>query len=438
MRRRVRENALIASLGVLASATMAWLGLYGFAWNDYEVEARPSFEALVHGHLLLFLRDAPVYGGSLVERAPFALLPGLWGGGELAVYRMVALPCLLAAAATRGVAGGRDARAAPLSPRARDRAGGVRGQPAHAARAGTRPPRGSPRRGAVRGGGAARAAGTAAVGRVGAGSRRSPTRSGRCWRWGRCCSRCPRGARSALPWPPRSQAWFWRRWRSSLRARSSPPRAAPRRPPARSSSRGRCGGSSATTGPRCMACSAALKPGFRTAPGWVGRASHPLIVALSLPLAGLFWWRRRGEAPPATDALGLLALLLLLRCMLDTWDVSYYPLAVPVRAARLGDRRSAPRVDACEPAPAAARGVVHDARVAELPVAARARSARTPNLRSSSPGRCRSPLLWECACMRREESSGCSSVSAARTGAAGRSLPESPLRRPRSAPWAAR
>jgi Glycosyltransferase family 87 len=79
-------------------AAMAWLGLYGFAWNDYDTEARPTFDALVHGHVLEFLRLAPAYGGSLVERAPFALLPGLWGGGELAVYRMVALPCLLATA----------------------------------------------------------------------------------------------------------------------------------------------------------------------------------------------------------------------------------------------------------------------------------------------------------------------------------------------------
>ena len=78
---------------------MAWLGLYGFAWNDYDTEARPAFDALTHGHVLEFLRLAPAYGGSLVERAPFALLPGLWGGGQLAVYRMVALPCLLAAAA---------------------------------------------------------------------------------------------------------------------------------------------------------------------------------------------------------------------------------------------------------------------------------------------------------------------------------------------------
>src|SRR5207302_1610880 len=36
--------------------------------------------------------------GSLIERSPFALLPGLWGGGALAVYRAVAVPCLLAAA----------------------------------------------------------------------------------------------------------------------------------------------------------------------------------------------------------------------------------------------------------------------------------------------------------------------------------------------------
>jgi len=99
MRLRVRENALCAFLAGAGVATMAWLGLYGFAWNDYDNEARPAFEALVQGHVLSFLRLVPAYGGSLVERAPFALLPGLWGGGQLAVYRMVALPCLLATAA---------------------------------------------------------------------------------------------------------------------------------------------------------------------------------------------------------------------------------------------------------------------------------------------------------------------------------------------------
>ena len=41
---------------------------------------------------------APAYGGSLELRAPFALLPGLWGGGEVAVYRAVSMACLIAAA----------------------------------------------------------------------------------------------------------------------------------------------------------------------------------------------------------------------------------------------------------------------------------------------------------------------------------------------------
>src|SRR5207302_3873578 len=102
MRRAVRENALCALVAACCSAALAWLGLYGFAWNDYDNEVRPALDALVHGHLGGFLQLAPAYGGSLVERAPFALLGHLWGGGELAVYRMMALPCLLAAAALGG------------------------------------------------------------------------------------------------------------------------------------------------------------------------------------------------------------------------------------------------------------------------------------------------------------------------------------------------
>ena len=96
---RLRENASWIGFTGLCTALMAWLGLYGFAWNDYENEARPAFEALVHGHLQSFLQLAPAYGGSLVLRAPFALATDLWGGGELAVYRMVSLPGLLACAA---------------------------------------------------------------------------------------------------------------------------------------------------------------------------------------------------------------------------------------------------------------------------------------------------------------------------------------------------
>jgi len=98
MRRAVRENALCAFLAGVGCSTIAWLGLYGFAWNDYDTEAQPAVQALTSGHLQQFLQLAPAYGGSLIERAPLALIPGLWGGGALAVYRMLALPALLAAA----------------------------------------------------------------------------------------------------------------------------------------------------------------------------------------------------------------------------------------------------------------------------------------------------------------------------------------------------
>jgi len=57
------------------------------------------------------------------------------------------------------------------------------------------------------------------------------------------------------------------------------------------------------------------------APAWVGVVSHPLIVLLPIPLAALLW-RRRDRRPD--DALLLLALLFLLRCLLDTWNNDYY------------------------------------------------------------------------------------------------------------------
>ena len=66
------------------------------------------------------------------------------------------------------------------------------------------------------------------------------------------------------------------------------------------------------------------KPGYRVAPGWIGGVSHPLILAVGAVVTVALWLRSRrlGER----DALLALALLLLLRCLLDTWDVVYYPL----------------------------------------------------------------------------------------------------------------
>jgi hypothetical protein len=62
-----------------------------------------------------------------------------------------------------------------------------------------------------------------------------------------------------------------------------------------------------------------------TSPAWLAPIPHPLIVLLAAPLSALWWWRS-GHARPREDALLLLALLGLERCMLDPWDLGYYHL----------------------------------------------------------------------------------------------------------------
>lgn len=84
---------------LLCVLVLGWLGLAGFALSDYDLEAADAFWALRTGDLDTFFSLAPAYGGSFVLRAPFAWLTALWGGGELAVYRAVSLPGMLACAA---------------------------------------------------------------------------------------------------------------------------------------------------------------------------------------------------------------------------------------------------------------------------------------------------------------------------------------------------
>jgi hypothetical protein len=66
--------------------------------NDFYREAWPAYAALFHGHVLEFLRLGPAYVGSLVLRAPVAMIPSAWGGTR-AVYFASAIPCLLAVVA---------------------------------------------------------------------------------------------------------------------------------------------------------------------------------------------------------------------------------------------------------------------------------------------------------------------------------------------------
>jgi hypothetical protein len=96
MASRTRLDPAALAVALAGALVVAWMGLREFAFSDYELEALPSFTALAHGDVGGFFAAMPVYGGSLVIRAPFALLPDLWGGGSLAVYRSVAVPGLLA------------------------------------------------------------------------------------------------------------------------------------------------------------------------------------------------------------------------------------------------------------------------------------------------------------------------------------------------------
>lgn len=84
-------------LGAVVLALMAASTLLTVAFTDYEAEALPAVSQLTAGHLGGFLGALPAYGGSLILRAPLALAAHAAGGGELAVYRVLALPCLAAA-----------------------------------------------------------------------------------------------------------------------------------------------------------------------------------------------------------------------------------------------------------------------------------------------------------------------------------------------------
>lgn len=327
MRRIARENALCALVALAACATLAYLGLESFLWNDYETEAAPAFAALVHGHLELFLRLAPAYGGSLIERAPFALLPGLWGGGALAVYRAAAAPCLLASAALgvwllarmRRERRPRTARALalllcvanPITLQAlevghpEELLGACACVAAVLLAAADRPAWAAlllglaiankewallaagptllalePRRRLACAAGALAVAGVvlAPLVLVGSGGFTAATHA----------TATP-GATIFQPW----QVWWFL----------------------------------GEHGPLVHGLFGQPKPGYRTGPAWTSTLAHPLILLCGAVLSLALRLRERRDGPTGErTALLALALLLLLRCVLDTWDTFYYLL----------------------------------------------------------------------------------------------------------------
>lgn len=326
---RVRPHVPAFFGAVLGVAAIAWLGLIDFGWNDYAWEANPAFDALAHGDVGLFLTLCPAYGGSFILRAPFALVPHLWGGGDLAVYRAIAVPALAGSVALAvWLAAKMRAAGQPLLIRATAIGLCTAGPVAeHALEIGHAEE--------IMGGLLCTAA-------ILAGLKHR-------WVW----------AGILLGLAVATKAWALvavtpvllavgpRWWRTALV--SAAVTAAVLAPLALGSNgnfRATTGAMSQTGGifqPAQLFWFAGdnttvvrgmdrqVKAGYRTPPQWVTGFTHPLIVIVGLALP-LLWLIRRRRRDPG-DLVLLLALTLHLRCVLDTWNVGYY--AVPMLFALL-------------------------------------------------------------------------------------------------------
>lgn len=342
---RSRERAFALAMAAVGVACMSWLGLYGFAWNDYEVEALPAMQALVHGHFASFAQLAPSYGGSLLLRAPFAFLPSLWGGGSLAVYQAVSIPCLIAAALL-GLRLCSSMRRAGHGKLARGLALGLCVANPVTLRA-------------LELGHADELLGATLC--VTAVLLASSSRSGSTIR----AAIDPRAilAGICLGFAIASKEWAliavgpvllsMERGRRQMLLATAVAAGALLAPIALLSSSFVSATSSAAStsstifqpwqafwflghhGALVHGLFGDPKPGYRIAPAWAGPLSHPLIIVMGALLPGVLWWRGRRPghsrltATAAIDisgALMLLALLMLLRCLLDTWDNVYYTL----------------------------------------------------------------------------------------------------------------
>jgi hypothetical protein len=324
VRPTARELVPAALVGSVAALVVGRLGTLTPAFTDYEVEAEPALNALRDGDLGRFLELAPAYGGSLLERAPFALLPGLWGGGGDAVFRAMAVPCLLAGVVL-GVA---------LFALAR-RSGARTGAWAVLLLAAGNPLTlralevGHPEELLV---------GALAVGAALAAARGRPGPAGLLL--GLAVAGKPWAALAVVPViallpGPRQMLG------ASLVAAGAGGAVLL---PFLLTGAGAVHGAAevASTSGTIFQPWQALwflgdhgtvvtglygeKPGFRAAPGWAAQVSHPLVVVagLGVAIAGSVAARRRRA--PRHDGLLLLAAVLLARCVLDTWNTSYYAL----------------------------------------------------------------------------------------------------------------
>lgn len=330
-----------AVLPAVAWAALACAGLLAVggltpAFTDYEAELEPSVNLLLHGDLAGCMAALPPYGASLVLRAPAALLAHALGGGGLAVFRALAIPCLVAAGAlavTQDVRLRREGRplldrgllflliaANPLTIRALDvghpeellagvlcvaaTLAGLRERPLWAglllgAAVGAKPwavvaagpvllalPSG---RLLALGAGLAVAGLLEAPLAIGGHVASSATELG-----GRVLSGGPDAATTHLL--IRENGTIFQPWQAFWFLGHA--------------------------GEHIVGTFGDVKEGYRAAPGWALGGSKTIVLGAAALLSLAGWWRRaRGER-----ALALLAAILLARCLTDTWDTDYYLL----------------------------------------------------------------------------------------------------------------
>jgi Glycosyltransferase family 87 len=310
----VQSRTLTWILALAGAALVLYLGspTEDVYWSDFNAEAWPAFERLLAGDVAGFLAASPVaYGGSMVIREPFGLLAGVLGfDSEPGVFRVTALPCILALAAL----------AAHLAGRARGWWLLVLGLGAANPIAWQAVWFGHPEE--LLATALAVAAVLAALdGRaVLAGALLGLAVASKQW-----------AVLAVLPTVLAAP-----RHRIRLLATAAGAGGAVMLPilladaGSFAAAQQAVGSSAQWFRPRQLWWPLGAPPppeldlpaDAAVTPAWLVPVAKPLIVSLSVPLAAL-WLRRRG---PRSDALLLLALLLLVRCLLDPWNVIYYHL----------------------------------------------------------------------------------------------------------------
>jgi hypothetical protein len=97
LRRDIARRLCLAALILVGAVWVAWLGFRPQVMGDYPKDYAPAMNALLAGHLSAFFAHLPTNGagGSLLIRAPGALLGKLLFGSQLAIFRFGALLCEL-------------------------------------------------------------------------------------------------------------------------------------------------------------------------------------------------------------------------------------------------------------------------------------------------------------------------------------------------------